>query len=98
VAPVVVQPKTTEHLVVEPLFKAITAGLSRFGDIGAEIKLARTVPKRVLVVEVLVALEKTRAITQKVGLVVRESVSTWVAEPSMLLVEVAVLLDMAPAV
>jgi hypothetical protein len=98
VAPVVVQLRTTEHLVVEPLFKTITAGLSRFGDIRAEIRLAPTGPKRVLVVEVLVALEKTRAITQEVGPVVRESVSTWVAEHSMLPVEVAVLLDMAPAV
>jgi preprotein translocase subunit Sec61beta len=90
VVPVVVQLKRTTRPLEEFSINPTTAGLSRFWDIGAEIRRDQMDPKRVLVVEVLVALEKTRSIKQEVGQAARESVSTWVAEPSTLLVEVVV--------
>jgi hypothetical protein len=90
VAPVVVRLKKTAPPWEELSSRPTTAGLSRFGDIRADSRPAPMAPKRVLVVEVLVALEKTRSIKQEVGQAARESVSTWVAEPSTLLVEVQV--------
>jgi hypothetical protein len=98
VAPVVVQLKTAAPPREELSLRPTTAELFRFGETAVEIRRDQMDPRRVLVVEVLVTLEKTRSIEPEVGQVARESVSTWAAEPSTLLVEVAVPLRMAAAV
>jgi hypothetical protein len=90
VVPVAEQVKRTTRPMVELSLNPTTAVPCRFGATVVEIRPDPMAPKRVLVVEVLVALEKTRSIGQEVEQVARESVSTWVAELSMLLVEVVV--------